>query len=122
MKIKKNDNVIMLSGKDRGKTGKINLVLPESGKVVVEGLNLIKKHVRARKQGQKGQVISKERSVSASSVALVCRSCGKPTRIGYKIVGDPAQSNSADRQSDRGRTLSGARNKIRICKKCKAEI
>ena len=100
MKIKKNDNVIMLSGKDRGKTGKINLVLPESGKVVVEGLNLIKKHVRARKQGQKGQIISKERAVSVSSVALVCKSCGKPTRIGYKVTSE---------------------SKVRICKKCKGE-
>ncbi|HXK40937.1 MAG TPA: 50S ribosomal protein L24 [Candidatus Paceibacterota bacterium] len=101
MKIKKNDNVIMLSGKDRGKTGKVALVLPSSGKIVVEGLNLIKKHVRARKQGQKGQIISKERAVSASSVALVCKSCGKPTRIGYKKEGE---------------------NKVRICKKCKSEV
>ena len=101
MKIKKNDNVIMLSGKDRGKTGKVALVLPSSGKIVGEGLNLIKKHVRARKQGQKGQIISKERAVSASSVALVCKSCGKPTRIGYKKEGE---------------------NKVRICKKCKSEV
>jgi len=100
VKLKKNDNVIMLSGKDRGKTGKVALVLSSSGKIVVEGLNLIKKHVRARKQGQKGQIISKERSVSASSVALVCKSCGKPTRVGYKFEGD---------------------NKVRVCKKCGAE-
>ena len=101
MKLKKNDNIIMLSGKDRGKTGKISVVLPSAGKIVVEGLNLIKKHVRARKQGQKGQIISKERAVSVSSVALVCKSCGKPTRVGYKVEGD---------------------NKVRICKKCEAEV
>ena len=100
MKIHKNDNVIMLGGKDRGKTGKVVLVFPGSGKLVVEGLNKIKKHVRARKQGQKGQIISKERAVPASSVALICKSCGKPTRIGYKFVGE---------------------NKTRVCKKCKAE-
>lgn len=100
MKIRKNDNVIMLGGKDRGKKGKVVLVLPESGKVVVEGLNLIKKHLRARKQGQKGQIISKERAVNVSSVALICKSCGKQTRLGYKVEGD---------------------NKVRICKKCQAE-
>lgn len=101
MKIHKGDNVIMLNGKDRGKAGKIILVLPERDKVVVEGLNLIKKHVRARKQGQKGQIINKERAIFASSVALVCKFCSKPTRIGHKVNGD---------------------NKVRICKKCGAEV
>ncbi len=101
MKIHKGDNVIMLNGKDRGKTGKISTVIPDIDKVVVEGLNLIKKNVRARQQGQKGQIISKERAVSASSVALVCKSCGKTTRIGYKFEGE---------------------NKLRICKKCKSEV
>ena len=101
MKLRKGDNVIMLGGKDRGKTGKVSVVLPRDGKVVVEGLNTIKKHIRARKQGQKGQIINKERAVPASSVALVCKSCGKPTRVGYKIDGE---------------------NKIRICKKCEAEV
>ena len=91
----------MLSGKDRGKKAKVILILPQEDRVVVEGLNLIKKHVRARKQGQKGQVIHKERAVSVSSVALVCKSCGKPTRVGYKIDGE---------------------NKVRVCKKCGGEI
>ena len=111
MKIKKNDNVIMLGGKDKGKKGKVILILParrslgegepENNKVVVEGLNLVKKHIRARKEGQKGQIISKERAVSASSVALVCKSCGKMTRIGYQFAGE---------------------DKLRICKKCKSEV
>jgi len=101
LKIKCGDNVIMLSGKDRGKKAKVILILPQEDRVVVEGLNLIKKHVRARKQGQKGQVIHKERAVSVSSVALVCKSCGKPTRVGYKIDGE---------------------NKVRVCKKCGGEI
>lgn len=109
MKIKKGDNVIMLGGKDKGKKAKVILVFParpdsaggpERDKVVVEGLNLIKKHLRAKKQGQKGQIISKERAVSASSVALVCKSCGKQTRVGYKVENE---------------------NKVRICKKCEAE-
>lgn len=100
MKIKKGDNVIMLGGKDKGKNAKVIHVFPEQNKIVVEGLNLIKKHLRARKQGQKGQIISKERAINVSSVALVCKSCGKQTRLGYKIEGE---------------------NKVRVCKKCGAE-
>lgn len=101
MKIRKGDNVIMLGGKDRGKKAKVTLVFPEMNMVVVDGLNLVKKHLRARKQGQKGQIISKERAVSVSSVALVCKSCGKQTRVGFKVEGDL---------------------KTRICKKCKSEV
>ena len=101
MKIRKVDNVIMLNGKDKGKTGKVIKVFAEENRVVVEGLNMLKRAVRARKQGQKGQIISKERSVNAASVALVCKSCGKPTRVGYKFEGE---------------------NKVRICKKCKSEV
>jgi large subunit ribosomal protein L24 len=102
MKINKGDNVIMLSGKDKGKKGKVLLTLPQKNGVVVEGLNLIKRHLRARKQGQKGQIVSKERLVSVSSVSLICKSCGKRTRIGYKA--------------------NSGRNKTRICKKCKNEV
>lgn len=90
---------MMMIGKDRRKTGKVLSVL--EGRVVVEGLNMIKKHQRARKQGQKGQVISKERGVDASNVQIVCPKCGKATRIGYQLLND---------------------NKVRICKKCKAEL
>lgn len=94
----------MLNGKDKGKSAKISAVFPQGGKVLVEGLNLVKKTVRARKQGQKSQVISKERAVAISSVALVCKSCGKSTRIGYKFgEGDKAA-------------------KLRVCKKCGAEV
>jgi large subunit ribosomal protein L24 len=100
MNIRKGDNVKMLNGKDRGKTGKVLFVFPEDGKVVVEGLNLVARHQRARKEGQKGQIVHKERAINASSVMLVCKSCGKPTRIGHKIDG---------------------KNKTRICKKCGAE-
>ena len=101
VKLKKGDNIIMLGGKDKGKKAKVTLVFIEQNKVVVEGLNLVKKHLRAKKQGQKGQIISKERAVSVSSVALICKSCGKPTRIGYRVDGE---------------------NKVRICKKCKSEV
>ena len=88
MKIRKNDNVIMLGGKDRGKKGKVIYAFHDGDKVVVEGLNLVKKHLRARKQGQKGQIVAKERAVSVASVALICKSCGKQTRLGYKVEGD----------------------------------
>jgi len=99
MNIKKGDKVIMLAGKDRSKTGKIISVI--NGRVVVEGLNMIKRHQRAKKQGQKGQIISKERAVDRSNVQIVCPKCGKLTRIGHQII-------------------SG--NNVRICKKCKAEF
>ena len=101
LKIRKGDTVVMLSGKDRNKKGKILSVSPHDRRVIVEGLNLIKKHTRARQQGQKGQIISKERYVSASAVALVCSSCGKPTRVGFQLTGP---------------------GKVRICRKCKAQI
>ena len=91
----------MLSGKDRSKKGKVLVVFPSENKIVVEGLNMIKKAVRARQQGQKGQVITKERPVSAASVALICGSCGKATRLGYQVDGE---------------------NKTRICKKCRAAV
>lgn len=101
MKILKGDNVVMLSGKDRGKKAKVLFVLPESGKVVVEGLNMIKRHTKARKQGQSGQILNKERAVSSASVAIVCKTCGKATRVGYLIDGA---------------------TKTRICKKCKSAV
>ena len=110
MKIRKGDNVVMLGGKDKGKKAKVILVfrahrsLGEGGssghKVVVDGLNLVKKHLRAKKQGQKGQIVSKERAISVSAVALICKSCGKQTRVGFKTEGE---------------------NKVRVCKKCGAE-
>lgn len=106
MRLKKNDNVIMLQGKDRGKRGKLLFVLPESGKVAVEGLNMIKKHQRAKKQGQKGQVVHKERAINVSNVQIICPRCGKPTRIGYQINTDAGKGGV----------------KVRICKKCKSEI
>ncbi len=90
----------MLSGKDRGKTGKVLFAFPAEGKVVVEGLNRVARHQRPKKQGQKGQIVHKEQAVDASNVMLICKSCGKPSRIGKKLVGD---------------------TKVRVCKKCGAE-
>lgn len=100
MKIKKNDTVKVLTGKDKGKSGKVVRAYPESQKVVVEGLNLIVKHVRASKSGERGQRIYMPAPLRLSKVQLVCQSCGKATRIG-------------------SREVEGARHKReRICKKC----
>ncbi len=100
MHIRKDDHVIMLIGKDKGKTGKILRVLPTETKVIIEGLNLIKKHRRPKKQGQKGETISMPRSIDVSNVMLICRHCGKASRMGA-------------RREDK--------KIIRICKKCGGE-
>ena len=101
MKIKKGDLVKMLAGKDSGKTGKVLRVDPTAGKTTIEGLNLMKKHKRPRKEGEKGQRVEIPRAVNISNVALVCPKCGKTTRVGYKSTGE---------------------KKFRVCKKCNAEI
>lgn len=100
MKIKKGDKVKMISGKDRGKTGKV--IKSREGKISVEGLNLVKKHVRPRKQGEKGQKIEAPRFVDVSKTMLVCPNCGASVRVGYKFT-------------DKG-------IKQRVCKKCKQNI
>jgi large subunit ribosomal protein L24 len=99
MKIKSGDNIIMIAGKDRGQKGKVLKVLP--GKLVVEGINLRKKHERARREGQKGQVVEKPAPVAVSNALLFCSSCGKGVRIGAKIKGD---------------------KKTRVCRQCGKEI
>ena len=101
MKIKKNDTVKMMAGKDSGKTGKVLQSFPGEMKVIVEGLNTVKKHKKGRREGEKGQRVEIPRRVPVSDVILVCPKCGKTTRVGYKV-------------SDN--------NKVRVCKKCQAEI
>ncbi len=104
MNIKKNDTVKVLTGKDKGKSGKVLRSYPSLDKVVVEGINLIVKHIRARKSGERGQRLYLPARISLSKVQLVCPSCGKATRIGWKMV-------------------TGARQKKeRVCKKCSATI
>lgn len=95
----------MRQGKDRGKRGKILFAFPAVNKVVVEGLNLTAHHQRAKKQGQKGQIVHKERAINASAAQIICPSCGKPSRVSHKIL----ESKSA-------------KGKVRICKKCGGEI
>ena len=101
MKIHKDDQVLIISGKDRGKKGKVLEAFPKQGQILVEGVNLRKKHQKPKKQGEKGQVITMPGAISMSNVKLICPKCQKPTRIGYKIL---------------------EKNKIRICKKCKQEV
>jgi large subunit ribosomal protein L24 len=88
MKIKVNDQVKILSGKDRTKTGKVTQTFPTEGKVVVEGMNIMKKHLKTRKQGEKGQIIELASPINISKVAVICPKCSKPIRVGYKMDGD----------------------------------
>ncbi|MFH1451069.1 MAG: 50S ribosomal protein L24 [bacterium] len=100
MKIKKGDNVLIISGKDRGKKAKVLSVFPQTERIVVEGVNLRRKHVRGKRAEEKGQVIESPASLHSSNAKLVCVKCGKATRAGYKIV---------------------EKKKYRICKKCGQE-
>lgn len=99
MKIKKGDKVIMLSGKDRSKTGAVLRTDPKGGKIVVEGLNMVKRHLRARKQGQKGQIVSVERWISASAAAVVNKDTGKAARVGWTIGADGSTKSRIDRKT-----------------------
>ena len=101
MKLKKGDNVMVLAGNDKGKTGEVLEVIPKSNKVIVKGVNVRKKHVKPRKQGEEGGIIESEIAINASKVNVVCPKCGKVTRVGYIKEKD---------------------QKVRICKKCEAKI
>ena len=101
MKIRKGDKVKVLAGKDKGKTGKVLQVFVKRGRVSVEGVNLLFKNMRPKKQGEKGQVIPVPSPMDASNVKFLCPKCGKATRVGYKITDN---------------------KKFRICKKCQSEV
>ena len=101
MKIKKGDNVQVLSGNDKGKTGEVLEVSPKTDKVIVKGVNIRKKHVKARKQGDESGIISVECAIPVAKVNVVCPKCGKVTKVGYSIEKD---------------------KKERICKKCGAKL
>ncbi len=115
MKIKKGDTVLIISGKDKGRTAKILKSLVKERKVLVEGINLKLKHVKPKKEGEKGQVISIPAPLDVSDVKFVCPKCGKATRLGYKIV--PTESRILD-----GKTIGKKDKKFRVCKKCGSEI
>ena len=101
MNIKKNDTVIVLSGKDKGVKGKVLQAMPSENMVVVEKVNVATCHTKPRKQGETGGIVKRETPIRACKVALYCDKCGKGVRVGHKIEGD---------------------KKIRICRKCGAEI
>ena len=87
-KIRKNDNIKVISGKDRGATGKVRVVNPDDQTIVVEGVNMIKKHAKARKNAKQAGIIDRENALSITNVMLVCPKCKKAVRAGFKVEGD----------------------------------
>lgn len=100
--VRKDDTVIVISGKDKGKKGKVLTALPKENKVIVEGVNMATKHKKPRSQTQPGGIIHQEGAIHASNVMLVCPKCGKPARVGHETDGEG--------------------NKNRVCKKCREPI
>ena len=101
MRIKTGDTVKVLSGNDKGTTGEVLEIMPKTDKIVVKGVNVRKKHVKPRKQGEEGGIISVECSIPSSKVNVVCPKCGEATKVGYIIEKD---------------------EKVRVCKKCGAKL
>ena len=101
MNIRKDDKVVVISGKDKGKEGKVLIANPKAGKLVVEGVNVATKHQKPRKQGEEGGIIKVETPIYACKVMVVCPKCGKATRVAHKLDGG---------------------KKTRVCKKCGAEL
>ena len=115
MKIKKGDTVLIITGKDRGRTGKILRAFPKERTVLIEGINLRKKHMRPKRSGEKGQIVEIPGPINISNVKLICPKCGKAVRIGYKLEGKNPKGVSPSAGP------YGAR-KYRVCKKCEKEI
>lgn len=101
MTVKKGDNVLVITGKDKGKTGKVTEVSPKDSKVLVDGINIVTKHQKARKQDEKSQIVKKNAPIESSNVMVVCPVCGKATRVAHKEIDG---------------------KKARICKKCSASL
>jgi large subunit ribosomal protein L24 len=102
MKIKKGDTVMALAGKDRGKTGKVLRVFPQKQTVIVEGVNFVKKSMRKTRQDQQGGIVQRENPMRISNLAIFCKSCNRPTRVGLSILSDGTKS--------------------RFCRKCKEMV
>jgi large subunit ribosomal protein L24 len=102
MKIRKGDRVVVLSGKDRGREGTVTRAIPGKGRVIVDGANVAKRHQKPTKQTQQGGIIDKEMPLDVSNVAILCPSCGKPTRVGHRFEPDGT--------------------KVRICRKCEGDL
>jgi large subunit ribosomal protein L24 len=101
-KIKKNDTVRILAGKDKGKTGKVITVFPAKNRAIVQGINFVKKHARKTKEDQQGGIIQKESPLHVSNLMIVCQKCGKASRVAFSMLSDGT--------------------KTRICVKCKEII
>jgi len=101
MNVKKGDTVVVLSGKDKGRRGKVQATVPSESKVVVEGVNMVTCHTKPRRQGEEGGIVRREAPLYASKVQVVCPKCGKGTRVAHKTSGD---------------------KKVRVCKHCGAEL
>ncbi len=99
--VKSGDTVVVINGKNRGKQGKVLEVSPKEGKVIVEGVNMVTKHVKPRQMGEQGGLIKAESALYADKVQLICPKCGKATRVGHSGTG---------------------KDKKRVCKKCNAEF
>ena len=102
MKIHKEDNVLVIAGKDKGKKGRVRFVFPRDNRVLIEGVNMIKTHSRARQQVRQRGLIEREAPISISNVMLICTRCNKPVRIGFRVLEDA--------------------RKVRICRLCKEAI
>ena len=102
LKIRKGDKVQVLSGKDKGKTGTVSRALPDKDKVIVDGVNVAKKHQKPTQAIQQGGIIDKDMPIHVSNVAIVCDSCSKPTRVGYRFEPDGT--------------------KVRVCRKCGGDL
>ena len=110
MHVKSNDQVVVISGKDKGKKGKITAAFPKAGRVTVEGVNLVTKHHKARNAMQPGGIIKKELPIDASNVMLICPKCGKATRVAHR-------KEEITREDGTKKTKT-----VRVCKRCKADI
>jgi large subunit ribosomal protein L24 len=106
MNIKKNDKVKILAGKDKSKTGKVLQIFPVKGRASIEGLNLLVKHMRPRRDGEKGQRIEFPAPLDLSNVQLVCPKCDKPTRVAHQVI----------------KAANGKEKRVRTCKQCKQTI
>jgi len=106
MKIKKGDQVLIIKGKDKGKKGRVLRGFPAEFRVLIEGVNIKKRHQRPRREGEKGQIVETPSPLPVANLKLICPGCGKPTRVGYKEKSK----------------IKNQKSKIRICKKCNQEI
>ena len=110
MFVKAKDQVVVISGKDKGAKGKVVTAAPKTGKVVVEGVAMMTKHQKSRQQGQPGGIIKKEAFIDASNVMVICPKCGKATRVAHRIVDVTGKDGKAKKKN------------VRVCKKCNEQI